>query len=99
MAAAALTRGDVATYVSALFFVYTMLILAAVLLSWVQQFRPIPYNLTLRAVLGFVEETTQPFLNLFRSFVPRLGPLDLSPMVAILALWLVGGLVVGLIQG
>ena len=99
MAAAALTRGDVATYVSALFFVYTMLILAAVLLSWVQQFRPIPYNLTLRAVLGFVEETTQPFLNLFRRFVPRLGPLDLSPMVAILALWLVGGLVVGLIQG
>ena len=99
MAAAALTRGDVATYVSALFFVYTMLILAAVLLSWVQQFRPIPYNLTLRAVLGFVEETTQPFLNLFRSFVPRLGPLDLSPMVAILALWIVGGVVVGLIQG
>ena len=99
MAAAALTRGDVATYVSALFFVYTMLILASVLLSWIQQFRPIPYNLTLRAVIGFIEETTQPFLNLFRSFVPRLGPLDLSPLVAILVLGLLGGVVVGLILG
>ena len=31
-----------------------------------RQFRPIPYNLTLRAVLGFIEETTDPYLNLFR---------------------------------
>ena len=46
---AALTRGDIATYVEALIFVYTVLIVANVILSWVQQFRPIPYNLTLRA--------------------------------------------------
>jgi uncharacterized protein YggT (Ycf19 family) len=99
MSIAALTRGDVANYAAALFFVYTMLILASVVLSWVQQFRPIPYNLTLRAVLGFVEETTQPFLNLFRSFIPRIGPLDISPMVAILVLWIGGGVIVSLIQG
>ena len=99
MAIAALTRGDVANYAAALFFVYTILILASVLLSWVQQFRPIPYNLTLRAVIGFIEETTQPFLNLFRSFIPRIGPLDISPMVAILVLWIGGGVVVTLIEG
>ena len=64
------------------------------MLSWVQQFRPIPYNLTLRAVIGFVEETTNPYLNLFRSFVPRLGPLDISPIVAILVLSIGGGLIV-----
>ena len=75
---AALTRGDIATYVEALIFVYTVLIVANVILSWVQQFRPIPYNLTLRAVLGFIEETTNPYLNLFRAFVPRIGPLDIS---------------------
>ncbi|HXV52992.1 MAG TPA: YggT family protein [Solirubrobacterales bacterium] len=96
---AALTRGDIATYVEALIFVYTVLIVANVILSWVQQFRPIPYNLTLRAVLGFIEETTNPYLNLFRAFVPRIGPLDISPIIAILVLSIGGGLVVRLIRG
>jgi uncharacterized protein YggT (Ycf19 family) len=96
---AALTRGDIADYVSALVFVYFVLIIANVVLSWIQQFRPIPYNLPLRAVLRFIEDTTNPYLNLFRSFVPRIGPLDISPIVAILALSIVGGLVVNLIRG
>ncbi|MET0927289.1 MAG: YggT family protein [Solirubrobacterales bacterium] len=96
---AALTRGDIATYVEALIFVYTVLIVANVILSWVQQFRPIPYNLTLRAVLGFIEETTNPYLNLFRAFVPRIGPLDISPIIAILVLSIVSGIVVRLIAG
>jgi uncharacterized protein YggT (Ycf19 family) len=97
--AAALNRGDIADYASALFFVYFVLIIANVILSWVRQFRPIPYNRPLRAVLGFIEETTDPFLNLFRSFVPRIGPLDISPIVAILVLSIVGGLIVNLIRG
>ena len=46
----------VVDYVSALIFVYFVLIIANVVLSWVQQFRPIPYNMPLRAVLGFIEE-------------------------------------------
>ncbi len=95
----ALTRGDIADYVSALLFVYFVLIIANVVLSWVQQFRPIPYNMPLRAVLGFIEDTTNPFLNLFRSFIPRIGPLDISPIVAILVLSIGGGLVVDLIRG
>ena len=96
---AALSRGDVANYVSALIFVYFVLLIANVVLSWVQQFRPIPYNLTLRAVTGFVEETTNPYLNLFRAWVPRIGPLDISPILAILLLSIGGGLIVRLIEG
>ncbi len=95
----ALTRGDIANYASALFFVYFLLIIANVVLSWVQQFRPIPYNLTLRAVTGFIEETTNPYLNLFRAWVPRIGPLDISPILAILVLSIGGGLIVRLIEG
>ncbi len=95
----ALSRGDIADYVAALIFVYTVLIIANVVLSWIGQFRPIPYNLTLRAVTGFIESSTDPYLNLFRRFVPRIGPLDISPIVAILALSIVGGIVVGLIRG
>ena len=96
---AAITRDDVANYVEALVTVYFVLILLNILLSWVQQFRPIPYNLPLRAVIGFIEETTNPYLNLFRRFVPRIGPLDISPILATIVLFLVGGIVAGLIRG
>lgn len=95
----ALSRGDIANYVSALIFVYFVLIIANVVLSWIQQFRPIPYNLALRSVTGFIEETTNPYLNLFRAWVPRIGPLDISPILAILLLSIGGGLVVRLIEG
>lgn len=99
MIAAALTRGDIADYLSALVFVYLVLIIANIVLSWVQQFRPIPYNLTLRAVLGFIEDSTNPYLNLFRAWVPRIGPLDISPIVATIVLIVVGGVAEGLIRG
>jgi uncharacterized protein YggT (Ycf19 family) len=96
---AAIDRGDVANYVSALVTVYLVLILVNIVLSWVQQFRPLPYNLPLRAVIGFVEETTEPYLRIFRTFIPRIGPLDISPIFAILALTIVGRIVVSLIEG
>jgi YggT family protein len=94
----ALTRYDIADYVSVLFTVYTVLIFIRVLMSW---FTRIPYNVWLMRVLDFVRETTDPYLNLFRRFVPmvRIGPgaLDLSPIVAIIVLQIVGRIVVGLI--
>jgi YggT family protein len=99
----ALTRDDMATYVSALFTVYFILIIARIILSWVQQFRPLPYNLTLRAVIGFIEESVDPYLNVFRRFIPplRIGGagLDLSPILAIFLLLIVQSLVVNLIRG
>jgi uncharacterized protein YggT (Ycf19 family) len=95
----AITRGDIADYVNALVLVYFVLILLNIVLSWVQQFRPIPYNLALRSVIGFIEESTNPYLNLFRRWVPRIGPLDISPIFATILLFLVGGIVVSLIRG
>lgn len=95
----ALTRGDLATYVDALVLVYTILIIANIVLSWIQQFRPLPYNLALRSAIGFIEDTTNPYLAIFRSFVPRIGPLDISPILAILVLNIVGGLAAAAIRG
>ena len=100
MLAFAITRYDVADYVSAIFLVYTILIFLNVLISWVPR---MPYNRTLRAVLDFIKETTDPFLNLFRRVLPPLGgggfALDLSPMIAIVVLVVLRALVVGLIEG
>lgn len=98
----ALTRDDIATYVAALFTVYFILIITRIVLSWVQQFRPIPYNMALRAVIGFIEDSVDPYLNVFRRFIPplRMGGagLDLSPILAIFVLLIVQSVVVDLIQ-
>jgi YggT family protein len=99
MTVGAITRGDIADYISALVFVYLMLIIVNIGLSWIQQFRPIPYNLTLRAVTGFVTESTDPYLAVFRRWIPGIGPLDISPIFAILVLSILGRIVVGLIDG
>jgi YggT family protein len=96
----AVTRDDVAQYVDTLFLIYMILIFIRVLMSW---FPRIPYHPVLSAVLNFVTETTDPYLNLFRKFVPmvRIGPgaLDLSPIVAIIVLMIVRTLVVSAIAG
>jgi YggT family protein len=96
----AITREDVAEYVGALFLVYIILILIRVLMSWIPR---MPYNPTLRAVLDFITETTDPYLNLFRRIIPPIGGggfgLDLSPMIGIIVLVILRGLVVALIAG
>ena len=97
---AAIGRDDIAHYVSTLITVYIVLIFVRILMSW---FTRIPYNRYLDAVLKFVAEVTDPYLNLFRRFIPavRIGPgaLDLSPIVGVLVLSIVGGIIVNLVQG
>jgi len=92
----ALAREDVAAYVNSLFLVYIILIFIRVLLSWIPR---MPYNRALHAVVEFVHQVTDPYLNLFRRFIPPVGPIDLSPILAIFLLYIVEALVVGLIRG
>jgi YggT family protein len=93
----ALTKEGVGNYVSALFVVYTILILLNILISFVPR---MPYHPWLRVVLDFITETTDPYLNIFRSIMRPLGgpggmAIDLSPMLAILVLGIVGGIITG----
>jgi YggT family protein len=96
----ALTRDDIADYVAAIFIVYIILIFARVLISFLPR---VPYSRPLRAVLDFVTQTTDPYLNFFRRFLPPVGgggfALDLSPMVGIIVLFVAQAVVVGLIRG
>jgi YggT family protein len=94
------TRNTVADYVSAVFLVYLVVLIIRVLLSWIPR---MPYNRTLRAVVGFIEEVSDPYLNVFRRFLPPVGSgafaLDLSPILAIILLIIAQQVVVGLIRG
>jgi YggT family protein len=96
----AVTRDDVGDYVITLTYVYLVLIFVRVLMSWIPR---VPYNPVLRAVLKFVEDVVDPYLNLFRRVLPpvRLGPgaLDLSPIVATFVLLIVGNIVAAAIAG
>jgi uncharacterized protein YggT (Ycf19 family) len=53
--------------------------------------------------VGFVEDVTEPYLQLWRKIIPplRAGPglIDVSVIIALFALWLGGTLVVNLIAG
>jgi YggT family protein len=96
----ALSRGDIADYVSALFTVYIVLILVNILISYVPR---MPYRPWLRALLDFVTESTNPYLNFFRRFLPPIGgggfALDLSPIIGIIVLFVLQAVVVSLIAG
>lgn len=96
----AITRGDIASYVSALFTVYIVLIFLRILLSWIPR---VPDNRALRAVIQFIHDTTDPYLNIFRRILPPVGAggmaIDLSPMVGIILLFILQAVVVGLING
>ena len=68
--------------------IYVLLIFIWVLLSWIR----LPYSKTSAAVQEFLAEVVRPYLRLFR-FIPTLGPLDLSPIVAVIVLLVAAQLV------
>ena len=93
-------RLAVADFLQALILVYVLLIIAYILLNLAFSFgfRP-AYSRAFDAVVQFLRDTVEPYLSIFRRFIPPLGPLDLSPIVAILVLQIVGRLVVSAIRG
>ena len=94
------TRGDIAGYVRAVGYVYTILIVAYILSSmFFQVGGRLPYSRVLNAVMTFLRDVCEPLLRVFRRIIPPLGPLDLSPMVAIVVLNIAGAIVANVIQG
>lgn len=96
----ATTRDSIASFVEALLLVYTIIIIAYIFSSmYFNVGGRLPYSRWSRSVLDFLRDVSEPYLSIFRRFIPPFGPLDLSPMVATIVLWLVGGVIVSLIQG
>jgi YggT family protein len=73
--------------------VYAFTLILYVLTSWVQ----LPYSL--RPVQRFLYDVCEPYLRFFRKRLPiQLGPIDLSPMVAIIALGVLAELLVWILN-
>ena len=93
-------RENIADFLAALILVYTICIVGWVVLSLIFSLGVrVPYNRFVNGVMDFLRDVSNPFLQLFRRLPLQVGPLDLSPMVAILALQIVGGIIVSLIRG
>jgi YggT family protein len=93
-------REEIADFLAAIILVYTLCIIAWIVASLVFSLGArVPYSRWSSAVLDFLRDVTEPYLRIFRRFVPRLGPIDLSPMVAIFALQIVGGILIGIVRG
>lgn len=96
----ATARESIAGFLQALLWVYLIMIFAYIITSLIFSFGGrIPYSKWSSAVLGFLRDVTEPYLGLFRRFIPPIGPVDVSPIVAILVLQIVGGILINLIRG
>ena len=96
---AASVRQEIADFVSALFFVYSLVLVAWIVVSLVLSLGLTPpYNRVVRGTLDFLHDTSEPFLRIFRRLGLQIGPLDLSPIVALIVLRLVGGVIVAIIE-
>jgi uncharacterized protein YggT (Ycf19 family) len=84
---------SIANFVSVFIGVYILLILAYIITSWVR----LPYSIWLNRIQRFLYDVCEPYLRIFRRVVPPIGPLDLSPMIAVIALLLVRGVVTNLL--
>ena len=92
MLADAVTR--IQSFVHVFIGVYTLLILAFIITSWVR----LPYSAWLNRIQRFLYDVCDPFLRLFRRVLPPLGPLDLSPMVAVITLYAIDRIVTVLLD-
>lgn len=78
-------RTTIGHFVDVFLYVYIALIFAYILTTWLQ----LPHSSVLGRIQRFLFDVCDPYLRLFRRFIPPIGPLDLSPMVAILVLYIV----------
>jgi YggT family protein len=100
MAVVASVRSEIAGFLESLIFVYVLIIIAYIVTSLIFSFGVrLPYSRPLNVVLEFLRDVAEPWLRVFRRLPLRIGPLDLTPIVAILALQIGGNIIVALVRG
>ncbi len=94
-------RTEVASYLSTVIYVYTLIIIVYIVVNllFAAGIRP-PYSRTTDRVLGFLRDVCEPYLRIFRRLAPQLGGMDFSPVLAIISLYIINLVVVqGIIHG
>jgi YggT family protein len=93
-------RTDIANYVSAVFYVYILIIFLYILLNLIFSLGArTPYSRWMDAILKFLRDVSEPYLRIFRRIIPSVGMFDFSPVVAIFLLYVLRTVIVNLIHG
>jgi uncharacterized protein YggT (Ycf19 family) len=79
---------SVVSFVQVFIYVYSILILAYIITSWVR----LPYSLWLNRIQRFLYDVCDPYLRLWRRILPTFGPLDLSPVVGVAFLYILSNI-------
>ena len=77
------TATNVQRFVDTFIWVYILLIFAYIITSWIRM----PYSL--HRVQRFLDDVCEPYIRIFRRILPSVGPLDLSPIIAVISLYAV----------
>lgn len=83
------------SFISYLITLYTWIIIASVVLSWLMAFNVVnAYNPFVRSLWGALNAMTEPLLRPIRRVLPDLGGIDLSPLVLLLGVHFVRSVVI-----
>ena len=74
---------SIESFLQVFVYVYSLLILAYIITSWVRM----PYSVWLNRIQRFLYDVCDPYLRMWRRVLPSFGPLDLSPVVGVAALY------------
>jgi YggT family protein len=92
-------RTKLAEFIDALVWVYSLCIIAWIIVQFAFAMGlRMPWSRPVNAVLDFLRDVSEPLLRIFRRLGLQIGPIDLSPIVALIVLRLAGSLIVGLID-
>lgn len=82
------------TFVNVFVSVYSLVILLYIIASWLR----LPYSPWLNRIQRFLYDVSEPYLRLFRRVLPSTGPLDLSPIIGIIVLVILGQVVIRILD-
>src|SRR5438034_10256443 len=82
------------TFVHVFVTVYTLVIFAYIITSWIR----LPYSPWLNRIQRFLYDVSEPYLRLFRRVLPSMGPLDLSPIIGIIMLIVIDRVLIQILE-
>src|SRR5881398_3794896 len=85
---------NVESFLRVFVYVYSLLILAFIITSWVR----LPYSVWLNRIQRFLYDVCDPYLRLWRRVLPSFGPLDLSPVVGVAALYIMLAVILSILN-
>jgi uncharacterized protein YggT (Ycf19 family) len=85
---------SVETFVNVFCALYALVIFVYIITSWLR----LPYSPTLNRIQRFLYDVCEPYIRLFRRLLPGMGPLDFSPILALIALGVIDRFLIWLLD-